>query len=467
MAGSFVLSLYVFIQVLQQGGLGGGFAPQTIEGYVWIPSLLPENSIKISLLIDNLSALMLVLVSFLCLLIFIYSLGYMHEEDGKPRYYAEVSLFATGMLGTVSADNFLQLLIFWEIMGLCSYLLIGFWYSKPEDGQRPDPRGDDGQGGRLPDGASFHLPRAVVRGRSATLHRDPRHCRDRRFHDFVRRDDGRRQLRHQAGARLLDDLSARLHVPRARRGRVHHGHRSLPRGGHELRRIQRGVVSSVQPRVLQGPPVPRRGQRDPRGRDERHAGDGGPRETHARHLEGHAVRRARPRRDRAVQRILLERRDPVGHFRGRRGESRVLPALRARRRHRVPDRILRFPSVVHDVPRDVPRPRPPARITARHDRAADDPWRLHARLRPPRISDARLREPRLLRAGRGWLPARGHPAVGLRPRRGLDRRRGLGPCPRLGRVRDEAGPRGTLHCIPARRLPPSHADEAVLDRRRV
>src|SRR3989475_2716931 len=132
MAGSFVLSLYVFIQVLRQGGLGGGFAPQTIEGYVWIPSLLPENSIKISLLIDNLSALMLVLVSFLCLLIFIYSLGYMHEEDGKPRYYAEVSLFATGMLGTVSADNFLQLLIFWEIMGLCSYLLIGFWYHKPE-----------------------------------------------------------------------------------------------------------------------------------------------------------------------------------------------------------------------------------------------------------------------------------------------------------------------------------------------
>src|SRR5256886_1143127 len=132
MAGSFVLSMYVFIQVLQQGGLGGGFIPQTIPGYVCIPSLLPETSIKISLLIDNLSSLMLVLVSFLCLLIFVYSLGYMHEDDGKARYYAEVSLFATGMLGTVSPDNFLQLLIFWEIMGLCSYLLIGFWYSKPE-----------------------------------------------------------------------------------------------------------------------------------------------------------------------------------------------------------------------------------------------------------------------------------------------------------------------------------------------
>src|SRR2546426_2668212 len=66
MAGSFVLSLYVFIQVLQQGGLGGGVAPQDIQGYVWISDLPPEDSINISLLIDNLSALMLVLVSFLC-----------------------------------------------------------------------------------------------------------------------------------------------------------------------------------------------------------------------------------------------------------------------------------------------------------------------------------------------------------------------------------------------------------------
>ncbi|HWM51126.1 MAG TPA: NADH-quinone oxidoreductase subunit L, partial [Thermoplasmata archaeon] len=131
MAGSLVLSLYVFVQVLLQGGLGGNFAPQTITGYVWLPSI-PGNEIRISILIDNLSSLMLVLVSFLCLLIFVYSLAYMHQEEGKPRYYAEVSLFAAGMLGTVSADNFLQLLIFWEIMGLCSYLLIGFWYHKPE-----------------------------------------------------------------------------------------------------------------------------------------------------------------------------------------------------------------------------------------------------------------------------------------------------------------------------------------------
>src|SRR3989454_2750775 len=131
MVGSLVLSLYVFVQVLMQGGLGGNFVPETVTGYVWLPSI-PGAEIRIAILIDNLSSLMLVLLSFLCLLIFIYSLAYMHEEDGKPRYYAEVSLFATGMLGTVSADNFLQLLIFWEIMGLCSYLLIGFWYHKPE-----------------------------------------------------------------------------------------------------------------------------------------------------------------------------------------------------------------------------------------------------------------------------------------------------------------------------------------------
>ena len=130
MAGSLLLSLYVFAQVLLQGALGGTFE-QRITGYVWLPSI-SGYEIRISLWIDNLSSLMLVLVSFLCLLIFIYSLGYMHEEEGRPRYYAEVSLFAAGMLGTVSADNFLQLLIFWEIMGLCSYLLIGFWYHKPE-----------------------------------------------------------------------------------------------------------------------------------------------------------------------------------------------------------------------------------------------------------------------------------------------------------------------------------------------
>jgi len=122
---SFVVSLYLFIQVLGEGALGTGVAEEVVA-FDWIPG------IEIGLLIDNLSAILLLLVSFLCLLIAIYSVGYMHKEEGKPRYYAEIALFTAGMLGTVSANNFFQLLIFWETMGVCSYLLIGFWYKKPE-----------------------------------------------------------------------------------------------------------------------------------------------------------------------------------------------------------------------------------------------------------------------------------------------------------------------------------------------
>ena len=123
---SFVVSLFLFYEVIVAGAFGGNFTPVVVEGFEWI------QNIHIALIIDNLSALMLLLVSFLSFLIALYSIGYMAHEEGKPRYYAEISLFVAGMLGTVSADNFLQLLIFWEIMGLCSYLLIGFWYKKPE-----------------------------------------------------------------------------------------------------------------------------------------------------------------------------------------------------------------------------------------------------------------------------------------------------------------------------------------------
>src|SRR5437773_8541922 len=125
MAGSLVLSLYVFVQVLLQGALGGSFT-EIVTGYVWLPSI-GGAEIRISILIDNLSSLMLVLVSFLCLLIFVYSLAYMHEDEGKARYYAEVSLFATGMLGTVSADNFLQLLLFGGAVGKSAQFPVHAW----------------------------------------------------------------------------------------------------------------------------------------------------------------------------------------------------------------------------------------------------------------------------------------------------------------------------------------------------
>ncbi len=133
LAASLLIAVYFLAQVLQIGAVGG-VTTHTVDGFTWIPGdpVTGEGEIAFRLLIDNLSAFLLVLVSFLSLLIAIYSIGYMHEEEGKPRYYAQISLFVAGMLGTVSADNFLQLLVFWEVMGLCSYLLIGFWYRKPE-----------------------------------------------------------------------------------------------------------------------------------------------------------------------------------------------------------------------------------------------------------------------------------------------------------------------------------------------
>ncbi|MFQ5909687.1 MAG: NADH-quinone oxidoreductase subunit L [Thermoplasmata archaeon] len=122
---SFIVSLILFAQVLGAGALG-----EPVSEEIWLYNWI--GPVEFGLLIDNLSSFMLVLVSFLCLVIGIYSLGYMAEDKSKTRYYAEFVLFTAGMLGTVSANNFLQFLIFWETMGLCSYLLIGFWYEKRE-----------------------------------------------------------------------------------------------------------------------------------------------------------------------------------------------------------------------------------------------------------------------------------------------------------------------------------------------
>ncbi len=127
---SFVLSLLLLVHALQEGALGGQFAAQEVIWYRWLG--VGDQAITFGLLIDNLSVLMLVLVSFLSLLIAVYSVGYMGHERDKARYYSQIALFVTGMLGTVSANSFLLLLVFWEIMGLCSYLLIGYWYHKPE-----------------------------------------------------------------------------------------------------------------------------------------------------------------------------------------------------------------------------------------------------------------------------------------------------------------------------------------------
>ena len=82
-------------------------------------------------LVDPLAAVMLTMVTFVSLLIHIYSTGYMSHDKAPSRYFAETALFTASMLGLILSDNILQLFICWELVGVCSYLLIGFWFEKP------------------------------------------------------------------------------------------------------------------------------------------------------------------------------------------------------------------------------------------------------------------------------------------------------------------------------------------------
>lgn len=128
---------------------GGGFIPIIAIFSSFIISLMitlnllnnPEEVINLSyhwfgilnlgILIDPLAAVMLTMVTFVSLLIHIYALGYMAHDNAPSRYFAETSLFTAAMLGVILSDNILQLFICWELVGLCSYLLIGFWFQKP------------------------------------------------------------------------------------------------------------------------------------------------------------------------------------------------------------------------------------------------------------------------------------------------------------------------------------------------
>jgi len=88
-------------------------------------------TIQIGLIMDSLTAVMLIVVTVVSLMVQIYSQGYMHGDPGYHRYFAFMSLFTASMIGLVLADNLLFLFVFWELVGLCSYLLIGFWFHRP------------------------------------------------------------------------------------------------------------------------------------------------------------------------------------------------------------------------------------------------------------------------------------------------------------------------------------------------
>ena len=88
-------------------------------------------NVKVVLRADPLTAVMLAVVTFISLLVAVYSIGYMHGDRGYWRFYSYIPLFVFSMTMLVSASNFVLLYVFWEAVGLCSYLLIGFWYEKP------------------------------------------------------------------------------------------------------------------------------------------------------------------------------------------------------------------------------------------------------------------------------------------------------------------------------------------------
>jgi len=119
-----VLSAIAFWQI--------GFAHQTLKIPVLRFLVSGELDVSWALRVDTLTAVMLVVVNTVSALVHLYSIGYMHEDDSRPRFFAYLSLFTFAMLALVTSDNFLQLFFGWEGVGLASYLLIGFWYLKPE-----------------------------------------------------------------------------------------------------------------------------------------------------------------------------------------------------------------------------------------------------------------------------------------------------------------------------------------------
>ncbi len=141
--GSFVCSFAMLRDVSSNVGIEGGLATvgyeqvETLWTWANIPQAVdsgPEAGtdfkIDVSLRTDPLTAIMLVMVTFVASLVAIYGIGYMHGDRGYWRFFAYVGLFVFSMTMLVSVSNFLLLFVFWEAVGVCSYLLIGFWYEK-------------------------------------------------------------------------------------------------------------------------------------------------------------------------------------------------------------------------------------------------------------------------------------------------------------------------------------------------
>jgi len=127
----FILSLLIAYQYFFIDGLTDGiYQPIIAANYQWL-QFTDTLIISMGVLLDPISVMMLIVISTVSLMVHIYSIGYMHGEKGFERFFAFLSLFSFSMLGLVLATNIFQMYIFWELVGVSSFLLIGFYYQKP------------------------------------------------------------------------------------------------------------------------------------------------------------------------------------------------------------------------------------------------------------------------------------------------------------------------------------------------
>ncbi|MGZ3241252.1 MAG: proton-conducting transporter transmembrane domain-containing protein, partial [Burkholderiaceae bacterium] len=119
---AFIISFMTLVDVIDGAKFNGTL-------YTWMT--VAGLKLEVGFLIDSLTAMMMCVVTFVSLMVHIYTIGYMKDDDGYNRFFSYISLFTFSMLMLVMSNNFLQLFFGWEAVGLVSYLLIGFWYTRP------------------------------------------------------------------------------------------------------------------------------------------------------------------------------------------------------------------------------------------------------------------------------------------------------------------------------------------------
>ncbi|MFM2009574.1 MAG: hypothetical protein RIR02_1524, partial [Pseudomonadota bacterium] len=121
-----LIAMLISLQTLSEVMSGASYSGTL---YTWMT--VGDIKLEIGFLIDSLTAMMMCVVTFVSLMVHIYTIGYMEEDEGYNRFFSYISLFTFAMLMLVMSNNFLQLFFGWEAVGLVSYLLIGFWFKRP------------------------------------------------------------------------------------------------------------------------------------------------------------------------------------------------------------------------------------------------------------------------------------------------------------------------------------------------